>query len=1125
MAPIAVTHPPSELRAREAAPLPSGARSTALLAAASAAAIVAAYVFLLAAGRLLGSEDYGSLAALLGLLTIVVLPAGALQMAVSREVSRRTATGDERGAASLADGTLRFSLIATAPLLVVMLALSQPLARLLHIDSVAIVVVALLSLSTALAFPVAMGVLQGEQRFSALATLYVFPWLVRLVVLGVAAAAGYRLGGAVVAVLVGALASMVLALLLIREALAGADRLPRAELMTFLRYLWPVAVGLIGIALLTNVDVLIVKARVSADDAGAYAAASAFARVGFFVPAAILTVLFPRTAARQARGEETADILGRSLLATTGFCGLLALVYAAAGTGLVVLTFGRDFAEGGAVLAPFALAMGLYSLANVLVGYHLSRGEVRYAWIVAGCVLAQVAALSLVPADLHTIVWTNVVVGVCLLAAHELFVSSSVPALRTGVRHLAAGTGVAVRRIALETAAVLFGLTLLVCVLMWPVVAHLSSTISGSLGSDSTGSVAFLWTLQHEGGYHIFGTAHHTLSGAPFGWDESNGLNVQWFLPYYPAYLLTTLFGAVAAYNLITLAGYILSGASMYLLTRYLGCARLVAAWAAVVFVIFPWHFARAEHASLTHLEVLVLLVLALVAAARRPTWLRFAFVGAATLACWLTSGYFGGMAVVTVIAFAVGAALTTSLRRGLTVAGGAIGAAVLASGLVAIGTYASGASASAGGHREASALTAYGLRPLELVVPAANHLFFGLDSFWARHAHGSNVTEISNYLGLLTFALALGWIVFAFRRKEQLAPTAGLISAFVVGFLFALPTPVAGIPMPSKLLWHVLDGFRVPSRWDPLLMTALLPLAALGLNAIWRKVAARQLAAAVALVGIAMVVSFVELSTHRVQHFRTVPVPPEYTALEAFSSNGILAEYPLGYSDIYRLWQRVHGRPLVNGAPEGSLPDEARMMLLDPAQPGTPEQLSLLGVTAIAIHPGGHADVPVQPREPTNVAGYHLVGRYPGGASVWNVTARPAPAFAMLAGGFALPRALADGTIGYPVVASSGVAAIELRAKTAGTIRLVLNAIPPSGSTRELRIQGGDEERAFPVSGTTPLSLDVAVPQGVSQLLVKTDPAARSEADAVVLTQPRVEPSTAAPILHAQQISADADF
>ena len=200
-------------------------------------------------------------------------------------------------------------------------------------------------------------------------------------------------------------------------------------------------------------------------------------------------------------------------------------------------------------------------------------------------------------------------------------------------------------------------------------------------------------------------------------------------------------------------------------------------------------------------------------------------------------------------------------------------------------------------------------------------------------------------------------------------------------------------------------------------------------------------------------------------------------------------------------------------------------MMLLDPSQAGTPEQLSLLGVTAIAIHPGGPADVPVQPREPTNVAGYHLVGRYPSGASAWSVTARPAPAFAMLAGGFALPRALADGTIGYPVVATSGVAAIELRAKTAGTIRLVFNAIPPNGSSHQLRIQGEDDERTFPLSGPTPLSLDVAVPQGVSQLLVKTDPAATSDADAVVLTQPRVEPSTAAPILRAQQVSPEPGF
>ena len=73
---------------------PSGVRSGAVLALASVLAIGLNYAFLLAAGRLLGSEDYGALGALLGLLTLVLLPTSAVQLAVSREVSRQLAVGE-----------------------------------------------------------------------------------------------------------------------------------------------------------------------------------------------------------------------------------------------------------------------------------------------------------------------------------------------------------------------------------------------------------------------------------------------------------------------------------------------------------------------------------------------------------------------------------------------------------------------------------------------------------------------------------------------------------------------------------------------------------------------------------------------------------------------------------------------------------------------------------------------------------------------------------------------------------------------------------------------------------------------------------------------------------------------
>src|SRR5439155_292485 len=287
------TGPRSRLARLEAAERQSGTRSGALLAVASGVAIVANYIFLLAAGRLLGSDRYGSLAALLGLLAVVLIPAQALQMAVSREVSRRIASGDSASAYAFARRTLRLALIATGPLVVLALVLALPLSNLLNIDSTGVVVLAEAGLVTAFIAPVAMGVLQGTQRFHALAALYVVPFLLRLGVFAIAAAAGYRLGAAVLAT---------------------------------------TASTLVGTA--------------------------------------------------------------------------LALFYWATGVGLVSTSFGSGFREGGTVLAPFALEIGLFSVANILVGYHLSRGESRYAWIVAAGVLVQVAVLALIPSSLAGVVWS-----------------------------------------------------------------------------------------------------------------------------------------------------------------------------------------------------------------------------------------------------------------------------------------------------------------------------------------------------------------------------------------------------------------------------------------------------------------------------------------------------------------------------------------------------------------------------------------------------------------------------------------------------------------------------------------------------------------------------------------------
>ena len=1108
-----------------------------MLAVASIVGIALTYVFLLAAGRVLGAEDYGGLAALLGLLAIVLLPASALQMAVSREVAREVASGEPTAAGAFTRAVLRLAALATVPLIAVCLVVSPALAGLLGVPTEAVALTAV-GLGGAFVTPVALGAIQGYQRFQALAVMYVLPLALRLVLFAVAIWAGFQLGGAVFATAVAGLAAAAVAVALIRHPLRESAGIARPSVGPFLRYLVPVVVGLIGIAALTNLDVLIVKARFPAAEAGDYAAASAFAKVAFFVPAAILAVLFPRTAARQARGEETEDILGRSLIVTAAFCGGLALFYALAGRGLLVLSYGAEFAEGGSLTPSYAVAMGLYSLANILVGYHLSRGEARFAWIVAGAAPIQLAALTLAPASLQDVVWVNIAVGTALLAAHELFVDSSVPGLIAGARHLRASIDARAGSVAREALVVLVGVTLFVCVLFWPLVIHLGSTVVGP-GSDGVAAMWTFWRTQHEGGYHVFGVTHHTLTGAPFGWDEGNGLNLQALLAYYPAYLVAKVVGPVAAYNLVLLSGYVLSGASMYLLTRYLGCTRLVSAWAAMVFVVFPWHLVRTPHGSLTHLEFLPLLLVALAAAARRPTIVRFALIGILTLACWLTAGYIGSMAFVTACVFGIAVALTMPWRRGAIVALGSIGAALAATVFVGLLSVLSGVGRGVGLNRAASDLSIYGIRPVELIVPSTQNLVAGrwLGSFWASRFHGSNPTETTNYLGLLTIALAVGWIVYAIRRRRTLdrnigIASIGLVATLVAALLLSMPSPIGVfgqlVPTPSRLLWEIVPAIRVPSRWVALAMTALVPLAALGLQTLHRALRQRgrpQLATAA--VALAILASFIELAVNPAKpRFRTT-TPPEYVALGS-TPPGTLAEYPLGFDPDQLFWQRIYDRRFLGGVPEGTpgQADDARRALIDPAAAGTAEELALLGITAIVVHPDALETVhgPVIGPDADLGPGYRLVTRTPEGTSVWRVTALPAPALITFTGGFGNPTWSRKTGVGYPLVSPAGVATLELTARSPEVIRLTFEATPPNRS-QTLRLADEKHELSYPLAGPTRVSALVSIPSGRSYIFVKTDPAATSEIDAIILAAARATDASGEPALQAIPISAGPGF
>jgi O-antigen/teichoic acid export membrane protein len=418
-----------------------GMRAGAIMLVGVAVVNVGNYVFHLIAARDLGPSDYGDLVALLTLSSLVCLPLTALQVVISRYVAHFTARGEPAAAnrvnRRVAGGTIAFGLLS----LVLIAALAPLIERWLSIASGwAILLIAALTVPSALT-PVVWGVAQGLQRFTLLASSMAVGSVARIVPLLVFVAIGLSTPAAVTATLIGMAASLVLPLVPLRGWFANVPTdgaAAEASAAQLLRTSAPVMVALVAFTSLTQSDVLAANATLSDTASGVYGAASLIGRVVLYLPAAIVAVLLPKVAARSASDRPALDILGLSLIATFLFCALSTVVYGALPGTIVRVAFGAKYAGASDLLLPFGFAMTALAVINVLLYYHLGRGQHRFAWILGAAAVGQVAAFAAFHSSPRTLVFDTIGVSILVLVCHELATRWT---MTGAARHALAGVG------------------------------------------------------------------------------------------------------------------------------------------------------------------------------------------------------------------------------------------------------------------------------------------------------------------------------------------------------------------------------------------------------------------------------------------------------------------------------------------------------------------------------------------------------------------------------------------------------------------------------------------------------------------------------------------------------------
>ncbi|MHB8506616.1 MAG: glycosyltransferase [Acidimicrobiales bacterium] len=344
------------------------------------------FLFHLIVSRQLGPGQYGALGSLLSLITVLAVPLGAIQLAVTRAVAVRDGAAQPLG--RLAVKATMVSIGATG----VFWGFVPLLDRFLNLRSPVPLIVLGTWVPLAVVTAIVQGALMGELRFMPVAVATFLGGGVGRLVAGVGlVAAGAGVTGAVGATVIGQGVSAAMLLAVARRQVGSFG--PGGVRTTFNDGVFTI-VALAGYTLLTGMDTILARHFLHPTPAGQYAAAALAGHIAMFLPGAVCMVVYPRLAAQKGVGPGSRRAFAQSL-AAVGLVGVAAAVVLAAFPHFATAAlFGARYAQAGSVLGLLAFASAGFGVIGLLCYFHLARqaASAQASWLGVVAVAVLVVA-------------------------------------------------------------------------------------------------------------------------------------------------------------------------------------------------------------------------------------------------------------------------------------------------------------------------------------------------------------------------------------------------------------------------------------------------------------------------------------------------------------------------------------------------------------------------------------------------------------------------------------------------------------------------------------------------------------------------------------------------------------
>lgn len=377
------------------------------------------YLFNMLTGRLLGPELYGDFTTIMSLMMILSVAGGAVTTVTMKYSSELYAKGEIDALKKLFGKFSRYVFIFALCLVVACMILARPIENFFSITEYFAIVLAFFSFFFGFLTIVNRGVLQGGQKFLALAITNPMEMILRLTLGVFFIKIGLSLSGAMMAIVLSGAIIYFITLIPLRKLFREKDlgekefKFNKREI---LGYTLPALVSSILLMFALNIDIFLVKHFFDSETAGIYAAVSTIAKIVLYATAPVVSVMFPMILEKKTVGEKHYKLFFSSIILTVLAAFVILIVYMVAPGTVIRILYGSKYVVYYYLLPKVGFFILLYSLINIMVNYFLAIKDFIFTYIFAFVLVLQVFLINLKHDSL------DVVISSLILTSGLLFV-------------------------------------------------------------------------------------------------------------------------------------------------------------------------------------------------------------------------------------------------------------------------------------------------------------------------------------------------------------------------------------------------------------------------------------------------------------------------------------------------------------------------------------------------------------------------------------------------------------------------------------------------------------------------------------------------------------------------------